>query len=86
MMEEALMRLGLSDVALQEFTDIGIDSLECLRILSQEGLEHLIQQICFWTNRMHFLGIPHEIDQVTNELAMSWNLACKAEMEAAWTP
>jgi hypothetical protein len=47
MMEEALMRLGLSDVALQEFTDIGIDSLECLRILSQEGLEHLIQQLCF---------------------------------------
>jgi hypothetical protein len=36
----------------------------------------------FWTNPKHILGIPFELDQVTKELATTWNHARKAEAEA----
>jgi hypothetical protein len=106
-MEEALMRLGLSELAAREFTNNGINGLECLRMLTTNGLDCLIKQIHrdnqgmglfipffsqesihaihFWTNRMYNLGIPYELDQVTEELAMTWNHAQKSELEAVRT-
>jgi hypothetical protein len=34
-----------------------------------------IYAIHFWTNRMHILGIPCDLDQVTEEHALLWNQA-----------
>ncbi len=44
-MEEALMRLGLTEIAAREFTNNGINGLERLRMLSSDGLDRLIKQI-----------------------------------------
>jgi hypothetical protein len=44
-MEEALMRLGLSELAEREFTNNGINGLERLRMLTTDGLDRLIKQI-----------------------------------------
>jgi hypothetical protein len=45
LMEEALMRLGLSEVAAREFMNNGIKSLQCLHLLTEDGLDRLIKQI-----------------------------------------
>jgi hypothetical protein len=45
LMEEALMRLGLSEVAACEFMNNGIKSLQCLHLLTEDGLDRLIKQI-----------------------------------------
>jgi len=105
LMEEALCRLGITEVATHEFKNNGINSLQRLRLLDKDGLDHLIKQIHrdnqgaglfipffsqeslhaihFWVSRMHILGIPYELDQVTEAHAMRWNQACKSEKEAA---
>jgi hypothetical protein len=45
LMEQTLMRLGISEVADREFTNNGINSLQHLHMLSEDGLDHLIKQI-----------------------------------------
>jgi len=35
---------------------------------------------------MHIIGEPYGIEQVTEELALNWNVARKAEQEAAKAP
>jgi hypothetical protein len=103
-MEQALMHLGLTEIAVREFTNNGINSLDCLHLLTTDGLDWLIKQIQrdnqgaglfipffsqesihsihFWTNRIYILGIPYELNQVTEELATVWNHARKSEIEA----
>jgi hypothetical protein len=44
-MEDALIRLGLTEVSAREFTNNGITSLDRLRVLTQESLTQLIKQI-----------------------------------------
>jgi hypothetical protein len=44
-MEQALMCLGLTEIAAREFTDNGINSLDRLRLLMTDGLDRLIKQI-----------------------------------------
>jgi hypothetical protein len=107
MMEQALMRLGLSEVAAREFMDNGINSLQRLRLLNEDGLDRLIKQIHrdnqgagllipffsqesvhathFWVNHMYTLGLPYELDLVTEQHATLWNQARKSEKEAART-
>jgi hypothetical protein len=104
-MEEALMRLGISQLVAREFTNNGINSLQCLCLLTEDGLDRLIKQIHrnnqgaglfipffsqesvyaihFWTNHMYILGIPYNLEQVTEEHALLWNSARKSEKEAA---
>jgi len=48
-MQQALMRLGLSDVAAIEIINNGISSLQRLRMLSEEALTRMIKQI-HWDN------------------------------------
>jgi hypothetical protein len=45
-----------------------------------------VHAMYFWCNRMHILGIPYELDQITEDLALNWNEARKAELEAAKAP
>lgn len=45
LMEEALMRLGLSKVAAREFMNNSINSLQGLRLLMEDSLDRLIKQI-----------------------------------------
>jgi len=45
-----------------------------------------IHSIHFWVSRMHTIGVPYGIEQVTEELALNWNVARKAEQEAAKAP
>jgi hypothetical protein len=45
-----------------------------------------ILSIHFWCNRMHILGIPYQLNQVTEDLALNWNIARKAEIEATKIP
>jgi hypothetical protein len=45
LMGQALLRLGLSEVAAREFTNNGINSLQRLRLLNEDGLDRLIKQI-----------------------------------------
>jgi hypothetical protein len=102
-MEDALVRLGLSEVFLREFANNGITSLDRLRVLISEALNQLIKQIHrdnqgaglfirffsqqhvhavrFWANRMYILGLPYSIQQVTEQLAYTWNDAYKAKNE-----
>ncbi len=44
-MQQALMRLGLLDVAAREIINNGISSLQRLRMLSEEALTRMIKQI-----------------------------------------
>ena len=107
LMEQALMRLGISEIAVREFTNNGINSLQYLRMLSEDGLDRLIKNIHrdnqgaglfipffsqewvhaihFWTNRMYILGLPYELELVTEEHAVLWNQAQKSEKEDVTT-
>jgi len=45
-----------------------------------------VHAVHFWCNRMHILGIAYPLEQVTQELALNWNDARKAEVESAKVP
>ncbi len=45
LMEEALMRLGLSEIAAREFRNNCINSFQRLHFLTEDGLDRLIKQI-----------------------------------------
>jgi hypothetical protein len=54
-MENALVRLGLTEVAAREFTNNSITSLDYLRVLSQEALSQLIKQYIVTTRVLGYL-------------------------------
>jgi hypothetical protein len=105
---DALMRLGLFELAANELLDNGTTNLNKLRCLTADALDMLIKQIHhdnqgqglfipffsqqyvrairFWTGSMHILGMPYQIDVVTEELAKAWNEKIKIKLEASKVP
>jgi hypothetical protein len=45
--------------------------------------QQYIRAICFWANRMHVLGMEYTVQQITEQLAETWNEMMKTELEAA---
>ncbi len=48
--------------------------------------QQYIRAIRFWTGRMHILGLPYKLTDVTEGLAETWNEKTKIELEAAKAP
>jgi hypothetical protein len=48
--------------------------------------QELIHSIHFWCNRMHIIGVPYGVEQVTEELALNWNQARESEIETSKAP